>query len=118
MSCPSLLAKLLCCCNNRCNLKQRVQNRVDYCNNSRPQPTVTYSTSRDQPILGASQDPDIETTFMVHPNHPENRPMIKDQTPQVPLRPSLCARGFRGCTCLRDEKQCLGPRGLPPDYGQ
>ena len=124
MSCPSLLAKLLCCCNNRCDLKQRVRNRVEYCENARPQPTVTYSRSRDQPVSGASQDPDIETSFMLHPKHPEHQtmhqvqPIIKDQAPSARLHSSHCARGFRGCSCLRDEHQCLGPQGLPPAYGQ
>ena len=124
MSCPSLLVKLLCCCNNRCNLKQRVQNRVEYCENVRQQPTVTFSMSRDQPVSGASQDPDIETSFMLHPKHPEHQimhqvqPIIKDQAPPATLHSSLCARGFRGCSCLRDKHECSGPQGLPPAYGQ
>jgi hypothetical protein len=117
MGCPSLLANLLCCCTNRCSLKQRVQNRVDYCNNSRPQPIVTYSTSRDQPIVRVNQDQDTETAIMLRPVHPENRPIVKVQTPQVPLSPNFCALGYLGCTCARGETQCLGPRGLPPDYG-
>lgn len=117
MGCPSLLANLLCCCTNRCSLKQRVQNRIDYCNSSRPPPIVAYSTSRDQPIIRVNHDQDSETAIMLRPIHPDNQPIVKVQTQQVPLNPDLCARGFLGCTCARDETQCLGPRGRPPDYG-
>jgi hypothetical protein len=127
MSCPSLLVKLLCCCNNRCNLKQRVQNRVEYCENVRQQPTVTFSMSRDQPVSGASQDPNIETSFMLRPKHPEHQimqqvqPNIANQAPQATLHSSLCALGYRGCSCLRDKQECSGPQGPqgpPPAYGQ
>ena len=117
MGCPSLLANLLCCCTNRCSLKQRVQNRIDYCNSSRPPPIVAYSTSRDQPIIRVNHDQDSETAIMLRPIHPANQPIVKVQTQQVPLNPNLCALGFLGCTCARDQTQCLGPRGRPPDYG-
>jgi hypothetical protein len=124
MNCPSLLAKLLCCCNNRCDFKQRVRNRVEYCENAQLPPTVANSRSRDQPVSGPSQDPDIETSFMLDQINPESqtmdqvRPIIKHQAPSVGLHSSHCARGYRGCSCLRDKYQCYGPQGQPPAYGQ
>ena len=71
MNCPALLAKLLCCCNNRCGLKQRVQDRVAYCKNSQPPPAVVNPRSRDQLLSGPNQDQDTETSFMVTRTDPE-----------------------------------------------
>jgi hypothetical protein len=124
MNCPSLLTKLLCCCNNRCGFKQRVQNRVEYCKNAQPPPTVANPRSRDQPVSGPNQDQDNETSFMLDQINPESqtmdqvRPIIKNQAPSVGMHSSLCARGYRGCSCLRDKHQCYGPQGQPPAYKQ
>ena len=117
MNCPSLLANLLCCCTNRCSFKQRVQNRIDYCHNSRPQPIVAYSTSRDQSIIRVNSDQNSEAATMLQPLHPDMQPIAKAHIEQVPLNPDLCVFGYLICTCARDKTQCLGPRGRPPDYG-
>jgi hypothetical protein len=124
MNCPTLLAKLLCCCNNRCGFKQKVQDRVAYCKNSQPPPAVVNPRSRDQPVSGPNQDQDNETSFMIDRTDPESQttdqdqPIIKNQAPSVGMHSSLCARGYRGCLCLRDQHQCYGPQGKPPSYGQ
>ena len=127
MNCPALLAKLFCCCNNRCGLKQMVQDRVVYFQNSPPSPAVIDLRSRDQLLPGSNQDqmaPDTETSFMVTRTSParqttaQGQPILKIQAPSVQMYSSLCAQGYRGCFCLRDRHQCIGPLGNPPSYGQ
>ena len=127
MNCPALLAKLFCCCNNRCGLKQMVQDRVVYFQNSPPSPAVIDPRSRDQLLPGSNQDqmaPDTETSFMVTRTSParqttaQGQPILKIQAPSVQMYSSLCAQGYRGCFCLRDRHQCIGPLGNPPSYGQ
>ena len=125
LNCPSFLAKLFCCCNNRCGLKQKILNRTAHFDNSPTSKVTIDPRSREQLLLESNQNPtvpDSETSFMV-PQASQARqtavqgpPILKYQAPTAPVYSDLCRYGYRSCFCLRDRTQCIGPMGHPPAY--
>ena len=128
LNCPSMLAKLFCCCSNRCGLKQKVLNRTVHFDNL-PVPNVSIDPrAREQLLLELNQNPmipDSETSFMI-PQTSQARqtgvrmvqgpPILKNQAPSAPVDSELCRYGYMKCFCLRDRTECKGPMGRPPPY--
>jgi hypothetical protein len=128
LNCPSMLAKLFCCCSNRCGLKQKVLNRTVHFDNL-PVPNVSIDPrAREQLLLEMNQNPmipDSETSFMI-PQTSQARqtgvrmvqgpPILKNQAPSAPVDSELCRYGYMRCFCLRDRTECRGPMGRPPPY--
>jgi hypothetical protein len=135
LNCPSLLARLFCCCSNRCGLKQKVLNRIanPVHLDPLPLPSINHPRVNEQLLMEMNQNPmvpDSETSFMV-PQPIQTRqtgarmvqgsPILKNQAPSAPglVGSNSCRNGYTSCFCLRDLAKyntCRGPPGQPPPY--